>query len=161
MHDFLSASNRRRAPHRPRHVLSRALLALVAALSCTSLAAAERGEPAGDNVRTAGAAAIPWMSGGIGDESRDAMRQAAADYNVLIVFSDRQGSYLADVPFTVAGRDGREILSGVSDGPLLHLRLPAASYRISAQLDGAWQNRQVRVGSPGQPTRLSFVGRGD
>jgi hypothetical protein len=165
MHDFISASNRRRSAHSARRFLSRALLALVAGLASSSLAVAEMGTQAGTQARYdasgGGAAEVPWKSGGIGEAAIAEMRQAAADYNVLIVFSDRQGSYLADIPFTVTRRDGREILSGVSEGPLLHIRLPAATYRISAKLDGTWQSRQVSVGSTAQPRRLSFIGRAD
>jgi hypothetical protein len=140
-----------------RRLLSRSLLALAAVLACSSLVAGEIGDNARANASSAEAAAIPWMSGGIGEEARDEMRRHAADYNVQIVFSERDGSYLADVPFTVAGRDGRPLLSGVSEGPLLYLRLPAGSYHIAAQIDGAWQGRPIRAGSGGPAVRLRFV----
>jgi hypothetical protein len=144
-----------------RHHRLRPLLAILAALSCPPLLAGEIDDNAKFNATSAPQAAIPWMSGGVGDEARDEMRKAATTYNVLIVFSNLQGSYLASVPFAVAGRDGREILSGVSEGPLLYIKLPPASYRISAKIDGIWQNKQVQTATTGRPVRAMFVGRGE
>ena len=144
-----------------RRFLSRPLLAILAALSCTPLLASDIDDNAKYNATSTPQATIPWMSGGIGDEARDEMRKAAATYNVLIVFSNRQGSYLASVPFAVAGRDGREILAGVSEGPLLYIKLPSASYRISAKLDGIWQNKQIQADTTGRPVRAMFVSRGE
>jgi len=144
-----------------RRAISRPLVALVAALLCTPLLAVDIDDNAKHNARSVPQAAIPWLSGGIGDEARDEMRKAAASYNVLIVFSDRQGSYLADIPFAVAGRNGQEVVAGISDGPLLYINLPAGSYKVSAKIDGVWQNRQIQAGTAGRPVRVNFVGKGE
>lgn len=144
-----------------RRYLLRPLLTLLAALSCPPLLAGEIDDNAKYNATSAPQAAIPWMSGGIGDEARDEMRKAATTYNVLIVFSNLQGSYLASVPFAVAGRDGREILAGVSEGPLLYIKLPPAAYRVSAKIDGVWQNKQIQAATTGRPVRAMFVSRGE
>lgn len=137
------------------------LLAVFATLHCASLQADEVDDTARSNVVSAPQASIPWMSGGIGDEARDDMRSAAAGYNVHLVFSDRQGAYLADIPFAVSRLDGREIQSGVSEGPLLYLKLPPGAYRISANIDGAWQSKRIQTGAPGHSVRMSFIARGE
>lgn len=137
--------------------LSRPLLAIVATLFFALPATAE----VGDGTRSPATAAISWRSGGVGDESRDEMRQAAGDYNVRVVFSDPRGSYLAAIPFAVIGPAGDEIVAGVSEGPLLYLRLPAATYRLVVHIDGVWQSRRIQPGPGRQPLRLTFVGRGD
>ena len=144
-----------------RRSISRPLVALVAALLCTPLLAVEIDDNAKHNASSAPQATIPWLSGGIGDDARDEMRKAAASYNVLIVFSDRQGSYLADIPFAVAGRNGQEVVAGVSEGPLLYIKLPAGSYKVSVKIDGVWQNRQIQAGPAGRPVRVNFVGKGE
>lgn len=144
-----------------RRALARPLLAVVIALLCTPLPAVEIDQNAKANVISDPQAGVPWMSGGIGDEARDEMRKAATAYNVQIIFSNRQGSYLADIPFTVSGRNGKEILAGVSEGPLLYIKLPPAAYRISAQIDGAWQHRQIQAGATGRPVKTMFVSRGE
>jgi hypothetical protein len=137
------------------------LLALVAALFCTPLLAVEINDNAKSNAISSPQTVIPWMSGGIGDEARDEMRKAADSYNVFIVFSAPQGSYLANIQFSVTGRNGREVIKGVSEGPLLYMKLPAASYRVSALIDGVWQSKQIQAGTPGRPVRTMFVSRGE
>lgn len=145
--------------------MASALVAVVAALSCTPLLAGEIDDVANDvakfNVSNTSEAGISWMSGGIGEDARDEMRKAASGYNVLVVFSGRHGAYLSGIPFTVTRRDGREVFSGITDGPLLYVKLPAATYRFSAQIDGDWQSKRIQAGSSGPPVRMMFVSRGD
>jgi len=136
------------------------LLALVVAAYWAPLWAEPVGEVAKQNVTGAPQEQLPWISGGIGGEARDKMRKSAAAYSVHLMFSNRQGSYLADIPFTVSKPNGRELYSGVSAGPLLYLNLPPGTYQIAVQLDGVWQNRLIRAGTSGYPAKASFVGNG-
>jgi len=136
------------------------LLALFVAAYCVPLRAEPVGEVAKQNVTSAPQEQIQWISGGVGDDARAEMRLAATAYSVHLMFSNRQGSYLADIPFTVSKPNGREIYSGVSAGPLLYLNLPPGTYRIAVQLDGVWQNRRIRAGTAGYPAKASFVGNG-
>jgi hypothetical protein len=129
-------------------------LAFVAALQCAPLLA---DEVASHNATSMAQEQVPWMSGGIGDEARDEMRKAAAAYNVHLVFSDRLGNYLADIPFSVARRDGRKIHTGVSEGPLLYLKLPPGSYQISAEMNGLWQSKRIQASASGNSVKTSFV----
>jgi hypothetical protein len=106
---------------------------------------------------------IVWMSGGIGDEARAEMRKEAAVYSVHLMFSDRNGDYLAGIPFMVAHLNGREIYSGVSEGPLLYLKLPPGAYQIAARFNGVWQNKRIHThaGKAGGSTKLLFVDKGE
>lgn len=104
---------------------------------------------------------IASMSGGVGDEARAEMRQAAGAYNVHVMFSGRGGRYLAGIPYSVGGRQDREVHSGISEGPLLYLKLPPGSYQLVAEIDGAAQSRRIRVPAAGGATAVSFVGRDD
>jgi hypothetical protein len=136
------------------------LLALVVSMQWTPLWAEAVGEVAKRDVTRAPQEQMPWMSGGVSYEARDEMRKAAPAYNVHLMFSNRQGSYLADIPFTVSKPNGRELYSGVSEGPLLYLNLPSGTYQIAVQLGGIWQNKRIRAGTPGNPAVASFVGNG-
>ena len=99
-------------------------VALLAALVLTLPGGASL---AGVSARTAGGDAsdgiqgmqggVAWMGGGVGEDARDSMRRAASAYNVRVVFSERQGAYLADVPFTGSLGDGKQLLSGSARGP--------------------------------------------
>jgi len=140
--------------------MRRGLVAALVAVHALPLWAEEGGDVAKENATSAPQAELAWMSGGIGDEARDEMRKAAAAYSVHLVFSDREGSYLADIPFTVSRLNGRELYSGVSAGPLLYLKLPPGSYQISAKFDGVWHSKRIRAGTAGDPARVSFVSIG-
>jgi len=159
-HPFSAFTSRQLRPS-SRRTQWRPLLVLVSSLFCGPLLAVEIDDSARQNATSAPQSAIPWMSGGVGDEARDDMRKVAASYNVLVVFSDRRGAYLAGIPFSVAAGGGREIIAGVSEGPLLYLKLPTGGYLVSAEIDGAWQSRRLQAGTPGHPTRAKFVSRGE
>jgi hypothetical protein len=136
------------------------LLALIVAVQSAPLWAEAVGEPAKHDRTGASQAQIPWVSGGVGYEARDEIRNAAAAYSVHVIFSNRQGSYLADIPFTVSKLSGRELASGVSEGPLLYLNLPPGSYQIAVLLDGIWHKKRILAGSNRNPAKVSFVGNG-
>ena len=136
------------------------LLALVVATCWGPVWAETAGQAARQDLTSAPQEQIPWISGGVSDEARDEMRKAAPSYNVHLMFSNRQGSYLADIPFTVSKPNGRELFSGVSEGPLLYLKLPPGTYQIAVQLDGVWQHKRIRAGTSGNPAKASFVGNG-
>jgi len=141
--------------------LSPLAAALVVALISMPLLAVEIDDNARHNAASAPQAAIPWLSGGVGDEALAEMHKVAASYNVQVIFSGQNGRYLASVPFSLTGADGREILAGVSEGPLLYLKLKPGSYRFSANIDHQWQNEAVRIGPANGPVKLSFVSRGE
>ena len=136
------------------------LLALVVSTCWAPVWAETAGQAARQDLTSAPQEQIPWISGGVSDEARDEMRKAAPAYNVHLMFSNRQGSYLADIPFTVSKPNGRELFSGVSEGPLLYLKLPPGTYQIAVQLGGVWQNKRIRAGTSGNPAKASFVGNG-
>lgn len=133
------------------------VVCLLMALPNPVLWAAEVGDQAKQNVMSAPQSGLAWMSGGIGDEARDEMRKSAGAYNVHLVFSNSQGSYLASVPFRVSHRNGQELYAGVSAGPLLYLKLQPGSYQIAAQLEGIWYQQQINAGINERPANVSFV----
>ena len=132
-------------------------LILASALHGTPLQAKEKKETPRVDATSTSPAEISWMSGGVGDEALGEMRKMAPSFNVHIVFNDRAGAYLAGIPFTVASGNGRIIHSGVSDGPLLYLKLKPGSYRISAEIDGASQRHSLKLGANEPSVRMSFV----
>lgn len=138
-----------------------AFAAVFVALLSTPLLAVEINDNAKFNASSGPQSAIPWMSGGIGDDARDEMRKATMSYNVHIVFSNRQGSYLASIPFAIARSNGRKIIEGVSPGPLLYIQLKPGVYQVSAEIDGAWQSKKIQIDSAGSQIRTMFVSKGE
>lgn len=104
---------------------------------------------------------VSWLSGGVGDEAMSEMGALATAYNVQVLLTGRDGHYLAAIPFTVSRRNGQVMVSGVTEGPLLYVKLPAGRYQIAVEIDGVWQTRHVRASASGNTTKLRFVAKGE
>jgi hypothetical protein len=138
-----------------------ALLFVAAALQFAPALADEVRGPAGSVTAGAPDAAPQWVSGGVGEEARAEMLAVASAYNVHVLFSRADGAYLAGVPFTVADNAGRVLQTGISDGPLLYIKLKPGAYQISADFAGVKQSKRFRLGAGRSSTTLSFVARSE
>lgn len=88
---------------------------------------------------------VPYVSGGIGQDEVDAMRKIAGEYNVRLTFTGKSGEYLSDVDTHIRSTDGAVAFAVVSEGPLLYVRLPRGSYRVSASYNGVLQQTAITV----------------
>lgn len=95
---------------------------------------------------------VSYISGGVGTDERDAMRQRAGDYNLQLAFAARSGAYLAGVKVDIRNAAGRSVLNAEADGPWLFVRLEPGSYRISAEVKGEVMSRAVKVPKQGHAT---------
>lgn len=111
---------------------------------------------AGSSVRSAD---VPYTSGGISLEERQALSQTAGDYNLKLVFAATGGAYLGDVKVTISGPGGR-VLDAVSAGPWFFAKLPPGKYRVEATSGGRTQSKAVSVGGRGQ-ARAAFYFPGE
>jgi hypothetical protein len=99
---------------------------------------------------------ITYLSGGIGHEEALAMKAEARNYPLSMVFSEgKHGEYLAAVNVTIRSSLGRPLLTTVSEGPIMLLKLPAGEYKIAATINGKTLRRSVIVGKRGDMS-LSF-----
>lgn len=91
-----------------------------------------------------------YVSGGIGDEERDEIRQRKKDFNLQLLFAERDGSYLADVAVRLQDARGRTVLDTGAAGPFLLVRLPAGNYLLKATANGQEQQAKLSVPAKGQ-----------
>ncbi|MBU1363184.1 MAG: hypothetical protein KKE51_05105 [Gammaproteobacteria bacterium] len=138
-----------------------AMVALAAALQSSAVLAVDPENAAKTKSEISQGADVSWLSGGVGDDAMSEMRALATAYNVQVLLTGRDGHYLASIPFTVSRRNGQVMVSGVTEGPLLYVKLPAGRYQIAVEIDGAWQTRHVRVSDSGKTTKLHFVAKGE
>jgi hypothetical protein len=92
---------------------------------------------------------ITYLSGGIGQDEAQAMKRAAGQYPLELVFVQRDGkkeSFLADMPVRIVDAKGTVVFDGRSEGPYFLAELPGGRYTVSTKLD-AWSfSRRVTVG---------------
>jgi hypothetical protein len=98
---------------------------------------------------------ITYVTGGIGQDESCAMKAAAGNYDLMLTFAERDGSYVADVDVQIIDSSGNAVLQTVS-GPLLLANLPAGKYRVQADYNGATRWRTANVGGS-HPDRLTFT----
>lgn len=112
--------------------------ALLASLWTTSATAA--------NVPAGQAATPAYISGGVGDEELAEMRSRAKEFNLRLLFAEKQtGSYMAGVKVTIESAGGGKVLDAQADGPLFYTNLPSGNYRITAEANGQKQSRTIAI----------------
>ena len=92
---------------------------------------------------------VAYLSGGIGEEERLAIRAREREFNLALIFAGRDGSYLGDVDVLISGPRGETVLEAYAVGPFLLARVPSGRYRIKAMAEGTVQRQELVVG--GQP----------
>ncbi|MDY6991449.1 MAG: carboxypeptidase-like regulatory domain-containing protein [Pseudomonadota bacterium] len=131
-------------------VIKPILLLLMLGLSSLSLAAEEAAiaPPAGEEGVSQG---VPYMTGGIGEEGREIITDKADEYNLKLIFAEKQdGQYLADVNVVITNAAGETVLETVSDGPWFYAQLPAGDYQVSATVNGRTVEKTVQAPAEGQ-----------
>jgi hypothetical protein len=94
---------------------------------------------------------VSYMSGGIGEGEREALRQLEKNYNLKIVYALAEGNYLALVDTVVKDAQGKTVLATTAQGPWLYARLEAGRYTITATtLQGQTQEKPVQVQPQGR-----------
>ncbi|WP_332674887.1 carboxypeptidase regulatory-like domain-containing protein [Aromatoleum sp.] len=140
-----------------RHVLVAGLVA-VAALISDGTAFAQSAMPPSTDVPAPAVRefeGVRYVTGGVGEDERAALRGIARDFNLKLTFAEKSGDYLSGVKIVITRRDGRKVLELDSEGPLVLAKLPPGGYRISATANGREQTRHANVAGTGQRS-LSF-----
>jgi len=93
---------------------------------------------------------ITYVSGGIGDEERDEIRARERNFNLKLLFTERNGAYLGDVDVVLLNPKGDTVFDAKSVGPFLLMRLPGGSYAIKASMNGQTQQRRLSITARGR-----------
>jgi hypothetical protein len=96
---------------------------------------------------------IPYASGGVGSDERQAMTALSGQYDLKLEFAMREGDYLGDVQVSVRGPVN---LEAVAEGPWFLVNLPAGTYQVTAVNGSVATTQSVTVGAMGQK-RLVFL----
>jgi hypothetical protein len=120
------------------HFILAAILAIAAA-QVEVRAAATR-----DVVETAGD--IVYVTGGVGQEERDALKKIEKQFNLKLVFARKDGAFVSDVAVAIKTPSGKEVLVDQAQGPIFMAKLPAGTYVVEATFEGNTMKRKVTVG---------------
>jgi hypothetical protein len=93
---------------------------------------------------------LRFVTGGVGLEERDALKNMRADFNVRLTFAVKgTGAYVADVDVAITDAKGAAVLRTAADGPKLYAQLAPGKYTVNATFSGKTQSRSVTVGKRG------------
>ncbi len=80
---------------------------------------------------------VTFVTGGVGEDERNAMEAMRTDYNLNLLFSVRgTGEYVSDVKVRIADSRGNILMESVSDGPMLFAKLKPGRYIVSVEREG-------------------------
>ncbi|HEX3971632.1 MAG TPA: hypothetical protein VHX19_09915, partial [Stellaceae bacterium] len=97
---------------------------------------------------------ITFVSGGAGDEDRDALHQVENQYNLRLMFAARNGDFLANIGVTLSDARGKAVLDTVAEGPIFYAHVPPGRYRVTVSNQGHAQSRDITIGNG--PVRQDF-----
>lgn len=90
---------------------------------------------------------VPYLNGGVGEDSQEQMKSEAAQWPLRMTFSaNANNEYAAGVQLAIRDHQGAEVLKLKDAGPITYVRLAPGKYRISANHNGQEQVRSVDVG---------------
>lgn len=95
-----------------------------------------------------------YMSGGVGLEESELLKQRADKYSFQLIISSRSGAYLADTRVAITGANGQKVLDLPLDAPWLLVDLAPGSYKVSVAHAGRTQERNVTL-APGKREELA------
>lgn len=115
----------------------------LAAMMCATLATAQA--QSAEKALTQNG--ITFIAGGIGTDSQERLKARASEFNLKLVFTLVEGSYLSDVGVVIKDAAGRTLVEHVADGPFFMAKLPAGAYSVTATYEGKSQTRKVNASS--------------
>ena len=108
---------------------------------------------------------VSYVSGGIGSDEAQAMRDASADYPLTLELAAAAGGprdeYISDAYVRIRDSQGAPVLETRTDGPFLLVRLPAGSYDLDVNWNGVHKHKTVEVGERRQYVMLEFPASAD
>ncbi len=134
------------------------LIALAVTVSGFTLTANALAAPAGFLPATHSQGEVAYLSGGIGVNEANAIKQVAKAYPLELEFvlkAKPKEQYLADVKVRIKDAHGRTMLDATAGGPFLLANLPAGNYTVSADRDGKVERQRIDIGA-GEHRRLVF-----
>ena len=99
---------------------------------------------------------ITYISGGIGLDDMEMLRELRPSYNMHLLFASQgSGQYLAEVNVKILDQKGQTLLEAIADGPYFYAKVSPGKYKIIAESEGIALSKIVEVSGKG-PISKSF-----
>src|SRR5579871_254816 len=93
---------------------------------------------------------VTFVSGGVGDDSQQAMLAAKPDYNLHLLFAQAvSGGYFANLPVRIADASGTVVVSATSMGPFFYAKLKPGTYTVTAAHHGVPMTKTATISESG------------
>jgi hypothetical protein len=102
---------------------------------------------------------VEYLTGGKSPAEADAVKRAAQDYPLELVFVERDGARkreLYDNPVVIRDATGKVVFAGRTDGPYFLARLPAGRYSVTTHWDSWTFTKPVTIDA-GERSRVVFA----
>jgi hypothetical protein len=99
---------------------------------------------------------IPYVSGGVGIDEREAFAAIGKDYSLKLMFAIKSREYLSDVKVEISDGIGKKVLEAVADGPWFFTNLPPGKYTVTVTMMGKAQQSGVNIGKDKRQITLRF-----
>jgi hypothetical protein len=115
----------------------------------------------GQSLQSESDGGIRYVSGGVGESSRDELNALADEFNLHLMFATQgSGEYLSAVRVNILDAQNSPVLTAVSKGPWFYAQLPPGDYRVEATPTGSrgedqTQRKAVRLDGSGQ-SKMDF-----
>lgn len=102
-------------------------------------------------------AGIVYISGGIGTEEVDRMRELAPSFNVRIRFQQEStGASLSDVKVVVLNEKSERLLRFETEGPLLYMKMPPGRYLVAMAYQDTVKKQFITVRRAARSMTFTF-----
>jgi hypothetical protein len=125
------------------------LLSCAAALAVFSFGAAAQQASQAPMPQERAQGNVTYLSGGIGVDEADVLRQQSASYPLTLEMATAaggpRGAYISDARVDIRDSSGKQVLSTTTEGPLMLLRLPSGTYTVDVDWHGTQRRKTVAV----------------
>lgn len=92
---------------------------------------------------------VEFLTGGRTPEERAAVKRAAQEWPLEIVFYERDAGHektVENMPVTITDASGKVVFDGIASGPVMLVKLPPGRYTVNTKWD-AWEfSKPVTLG---------------
>lgn len=91
-----------------------------------------------------------FISGGIGVDECRSLQTEACNWPLQLMFSEVQsgktvGAWVSDVDIKITDKDGNSVLSTITEGPIMLVKLPPGFYQVTANYLGKLATRTITI----------------